>query len=395
MSRLVRMAFVLGLGGAGVLTTPAPAAAQFYGGYGVGFPGNQFGPFGLPYRGPSFNYGWGVTAGIPNPLGGGTINYTRGYYGPVGVALWKNDYPNTYNNPNSFPAPNYSGYMTGGVRNPAAQAAPDVIAKAQRQATEQRMAAPTGVRTTIYDQWAYEKLGVAGLPGLQPGQPPPDALVKALAATDEKQVASGEVLNHIVVGIVASQGKGGKGDSAFLPPNLLAEVRFSGGPNADALNLLRNAGKLELPAAFEDGPLVGVRADLERDFAGVAGPVLAGKVPDPTRVARLEATVKKAHDLLTPAIKDLDFADATAARRFLNQLDSATKVLKTPAAAGLIDSKWATEGTTVADLVKHMTKFKLLFGPVEKGHEEAYLALHRGLAAYLFVLGQNAPPVKK
>jgi hypothetical protein len=56
---------------------------------------------------------------------------------------------------------------------------------------------------------------------------------------------------------------------------------------------------------------------------------------------------------------------------------------------GFVNPKWGTEGANVADLVKHMTKFKLLFGPAALGNEEAYVAMHRGLAAYLFLLSQN------
>jgi hypothetical protein len=396
MSRLARIVFVLGLGAAGVLASPSPASAQFTGGYGIAFPGGRnVGPFGLPLAVPNFSYGWSTYSQIPNPLGGGSITYRQGYYGPVGYAL-QNRYRG-YSSPydlNRSPIPSYGAYTMGGVRNPAVEGMGQAFGRAQRQATQARMM-PGGARTAIYDQWAYERLGVAGLPGLIPGQEPPEALVKALAAADPEEVASGEALNHIVVGVVAAQSQGSKADSAFLPPNLLASVRFAGGPNADALNLLRTAGRLEFPAAFEDGPLAVARADIDREFAAVAAPALVGKAPDPTRVARLEATVKRAHELLTPAIKDMDFADATAARRFLNQLDAAAKVLKTPSSAGLIDPKWTTEGTSVADLVKHMTRNKLLFGPVEAGHGDVYIALHRGLAAYLFVLGENALKPKK
>jgi hypothetical protein len=398
MSRLARIVFVLGLGVAGVLADPSPAAAQFNGGYGIAIPGvgpgSRIGPLGAPLAVPNFYYGWSTYAQIPNPLGGGSLTYASGYYGSVGY--WMQNRNRGYNSPydlNRSPIPSYGAYTMGGVRNSAVEGAGQAFGRAQQQSTQARMM--PGTKTAIYDQWAYERLGVSGLPGLLPGQEPPEALAKALAAANPEEVASGEALNHIVVGIVAAQSQGGKGDSAFLPPNLLASVRFSGGPNADALNLLRSAGKLEFPAAFDDGPLAGVRADVEKEFAAVAAPALVGKAPDPARVARLEATVKKAHDLLTPAIKDMDFAEATAARRFLNQLDTASKVLKTPSSATLLDPKWTTEGASVADLVKHMTKHKLLFGPVEKGQEDVYVALHRGLAAYLFTLGENAAKPKK
>jgi hypothetical protein len=48
----------------------------------------------------------------------------------------------------------------------------------------------------------------------------------------------------------------------------------------------------------------------------------------------------------------------------------------------------------VADLVKYMTKHSIQFGPVPKGQEDAYLALHRGLAAYLLTLRETTPARK-
>ena len=80
----------------------------------------------------------------------------------------------------------------------------------------------------------------------------------------------------------------------------------------------------------------------------------------------------------------------------LNQLDAAAPVLKGPVTASLIDPRWSTEGTNVADLIKYMTKLKILFGPAAKGNEDVYLALHRGLATYLVILNENQKaPAKK
>ena len=62
--------------------------------------------------------------------------------------------------------------------------------------------------------------------------------------------------------------------------------------------------------------------------------------------------------------------------------------MKGNTAVGLIDPKWAAEGLTVADLVKHMARRKLLFGPAPSGDEEAYMTMHRNLVTYLFVLTQ-------
>src|SRR4051812_45085708 len=214
MPRFARKTFALVLGAAGLFAAPGPAKAQFYGGYGINVnTRNGIGPFGLPIAVPNAYYVRGTFASIPNPLGGGSISYGQVYYGPAGY-YWANRNNNNNSSPSSFlTTPTYNAYMSGGVRNPAVDNAPGAFGKAQRQATDIRANA---ARSTIYDQWAYEKVGVAGLPGVRPGEVPPEAIARALAAPDLAQVVSGEALNHVVVAVLATQERGGKGDSAFL-----------------------------------------------------------------------------------------------------------------------------------------------------------------------------------
>lgn len=368
-------------------STAAPASAQYVGG-GFSTPG-----FRTP--GVQYYYTQRFQYSVGSGLGPG-ISYGYSASGPIGYGIMQQRNYNQNQSSSSFlSSPGSSGYMTGGVRSPSSYAASRDFAQAQYQAAAALKYNPVAARNAIYDQWAYEKLGVVGVPGVKPGEDAPAALLKALTAASEAEIASGEALNHIVVGIVAAEKKG-KADSAFLPPNLLAQVRFSGPPAADAINLIRQAGKFTFPAAFDDTALAEIRPVLEKDFAAICAPVMLGKAPEPAKVSKLEGDVAKARAILDPITKNLEFEDATAARRFLNHLDSVVSAVKGTGASGLIDPRWATEGTSVADLVKHLVKNKLLFGPVAKGEEEAYGALHRGLVAYLYVLNesQKAPPKK-
>src|SRR5262249_56681390 len=145
----------------------------------------------------------------------------------------------------------------------------------------------------------------------------------------------------------------------------------------------------------EAGPgLKALRTWIDRDVAAAAASARLGKPGDTHAAVRLEDDVRQAQAALTPAINSLPFEDATAARRLLNQLGAAAKVLKDPKSAGLVNPKWDTEGANVSDLIKHMTKYKLKFGPAERGDHEAYIAVHQGLSGYLFALQQNEPQQK-
>jgi hypothetical protein len=279
-----------------------------------------------------------------------------------------------------------SGYLSGSIgRYESTSAVQRDFARAQRDAAE-LWGNPEAVKRMISDQWAYEKIGLApAAPGL--GKAPADALAVALRASTESEVASGEALNHILAAIVTAEAKGAKGVSAFLPPQVLSDVRFAG-PAGETLNLLRLSGRLPFPAAFDDPTLRPLREAIERDFAAAATPVLAGKPPEPAKLTALEATLAKMEKVAPPILRELSFQEAIAARRFLNQLAGAIRTLKAGGVTGLVNAAWATEGTNVANLVKHMTKFKIQFGPAAEGNEPSYLALHRGLATYLFVLSQ-------
>jgi hypothetical protein len=217
---------------------------------------------------------------------------------------------------------------------------------------------------------------------------PPDALRKVLAPPKPADIVSGDGLNELLREIQRLEAKGAKGPSAYIPSLLLDDMRFAGSPGADLLNLARRADDLEFPAAFNELALVNLRADLAKDFAAVAVAVQAGKAPDAAKLTRLETTFQKVQDAAGPVIKDLPFEEATATRRFLNRMASAIRGMKGNTPVGLIDPKWAAEGLTVADLVKHMTRHKLLFGPAPRGSEESYVTMYRNFATYLFTLAQ-------
>jgi len=372
MTRLTRLT-VLGV----VLATPAAAPAQFFGGAaGVGFPRPPLGG-GLAPRLPNVafaqQYRFGLNTGF------GSYNVGRTLYGPAGYYYFASQ--GNSRNSYLYPAAG-TGYITGGVANPALAAAQAELARAQQAA-----GAAMSAKGAVHEQWAYEKIGVPGVKGVKLGADTPEAVARALATTDEREIATGEPLNDLLIAASVAEKKAGKVESAFLPPDLLADLVFTG-PKADAVNLLRRGGRLDFPAGFDAPVLADARAVLEREFTAVASPVLLGKAAEPARAVKLEAAVAEARKALGPLVREMSFEDAAAARRFLNQLDAAARTFKAPGTAGLIDPAWRVEGTNAAGLVKHLTRHNLLFAPAVPGTEDRYAAAHRGLATYLFGLAE-------
>lgn len=389
-----RLASALVLVAAGLLFTPAVASAQFGLRPNPAFPGPtpvivpSVNPF---FYIPQYRYVGGTNFGFQTMMGNFLFSTRQVYWGldePVWgmyptVPAWQVYYyysPAYYKN---------TPYMIGGGLSVSGR--PDLLLQQQRAiAQAQRYASTHSARDQITAPASYEKGGVLGLP--EPGpQGPPAALRQALAAANPADVASGESLNAILKEIIRVDTKSASVATAYVPPLLLDDVRFGGSPAADLLNFARKAGNLPFPPAFNDPALANLRDELEKDFAAAAAPVLTGKAPEGAKVARLETTFQRLQDTATPVVKNLPFEDATAARRFLNRMAGAIKGMKGNTPVGLIDPKWAAEGLTASDLVRHMNRHKLLFGPAPSGNEESYMTLHRNLVTYLFVL---TPPKK-
>ncbi len=375
MTRLTRLA-ALGV----LLASPAAAPAQFFGGgFGVGgFPRPPL-VGGLTPRLPNVNFAARSVYGLNAPFG--SYMARTGLYGPVGYYYFAQQ--GHSNGSYLYPSAG-TGYITGGVaNNPALAAAQADLARAQQAA-----GAAMSAKGAVHEQWAYEKIGVPGVKGVKLGADTPEAVAKAVATTDEREIATGEPLNHILVAASSAEKKSGKVESAFLPPDLLADLVFTG-PKADAFNLLRRGGRLDFPVGFDTPALADARTALEREFAAAASPVLLGKAAEPAKAAKLEAAVADARKALSPQIREMTFEDAAAARRFLNQLDATARTFKAPGTAGLIDPAWRVEGTNAAGLVKHLSRHNLLFAPAAPGTEDRYVGTHRALATYLFALADT------
>lgn len=362
-----------------LLLAPAMASAQFIAGI-----GNPL--HGFPFSNPYVSMGWGAQRSfVFNTPQFGTIAAGRAYYGSAtGYAAFYNRVPYQYYAVyrNYIPQTSSMGAVAPAFKAPMVNQG--VIANAQMQAMRNEPEA----RKLVFDQWAYEKLGVQNLkdPALKNE---PEEVRKALTASTEAEVASGEMLNNILVASLALEKKGMKTTGVALPPDLLSKVRFTGTPSGEALNLLRAAGNLPFPSLFAEDKMRLVKDEIEKAMVAVAATASTGKAIDQLRVARLSDSVQRARERITPVARNLPFEDAIAARRFLNDLDAIGKLLQDSKMAGLVDPRWATEGVTVPDLVKHMSKYKLLFGPAQNDGAEAYLALQRGLAAYHASLGRQ------
>lgn len=369
---MTRLTALFVLAGAGFVLSPATASAQF----GYGRPG-VYGPVIVPsfnpfFYVPQYRYQQSFGLNVPTMYGNLSIGASRYYYGMTNPAWALAPAAPLFYSPSQ-------SYMSGSsVRPNFALEAQRDLARAQRA-----MGRPgaTGAATG-----AAVGGTAAPAPGAEAAPNLPAGFEKVLAPAERAKVLSGEALNNLLAAIARAEQRRVDRPSAFVSPLQLEEVRFGGSGAAEALNLALRP--LDFPAAFDDPSLKELRLALARDFAPLATALQAGKAPDPAKRAAFEQTLGKMEAALAPVAKSLPPADATAARKFMNQLAAATKALKGDAGNNLINPKWATEGTTIEELARHMSRHKLQFAAAPVGNEETYLNLHRNFATYLFLLTQ-------
>ena len=374
--------------------TPGVADAQFYNNFTRNY-----------YSGYSSGYNSGFMPGlyVNNPYTGQSFNYNYTSYISLG-ADYVNPYTGIrnsfyYNNYQSGPFlptlpfaspyayPQYSGYglgngyLAGGVgayggavNNPALNPVVQEQVRLLRAAGARPNDNDVEARKMIADQWAYEqrakKLVI-----------PVAAAAVAFQNAPEEQVLSGRSINELGVAIRALEAKGAKGTAALLPGDLLSHVAYAPGVSADVIEVV-SAGKLNFPEAVSAREWVGVRGDLQKAAAPVLELASAGKRVPPAAAEKLVSEVKSARKELAPLLRESTFLEATEVTRFLNSLESLSKLGTDANLNGVYVPAWATVGAGVNEYVKHLGKYNLSVAHHGNGDDDAYLALYRAMLDY-------------
>jgi hypothetical protein len=250
------------------------------------------------------------------------------------------------------------------------------LAQAQRNAAGEKGATNDN---PDFDRWLKEAANRREATDPKGARSP--AIDAALIDPSPEAVLNGDALNQLAVRIRELEKQGKKATPGLLAPDLTAKVVFAGGKATAAANQFRQPA-LRFPAALRTNAYTDLRADLEKAYTVVAKEASAGKKVPAAEVDKLLKAVGKANDATRQLVADAPFADAAEVSEFFATLESAAKYLTDAASAGVAGTDWATEGATVAEVVRHQAKFGLKFGPARGDDEAAYYALHRGLLAY-------------
>jgi hypothetical protein len=358
------------------LGTATPVQAQYFPLWRANpyMPAIPLGGFSSPWG--SFQYGQAQSLSLYKVLPTGqTMNFSFSSYS-AGLPLWNN----------SFVQPIYlggssglsGGFTTNRTYNPTLARIQNEIGIAQKQ-----MASLPKSREDNRDElarWASERTRDTG------DNDPLKAVDAAMINPAVEEILNGQILNEIAARIQKLEKAGKRASSSLCPPEMMAVLVFDGGPAADTANAFRKT-EPSYPELLASPMFLDQRKGLTEAFSAVATLVHAGKKPELALINQLEAAAKKAHDEADLLVKSASIEQSAAVARFFNELESGCRYLKTHP-VGVVGPKWLTTGSTVQELVQHMAKYELRFGPVQAGEESAYFSLHRGLLGYYASLSQ-------
>jgi hypothetical protein len=195
------------------------------------------------------------------------------------------------------------------------------------------------------------------------------------------EIWSGKALNDLLLAIQQQQAKGQRGPTVPLDEETLKNINVTTGANSGSLGVLRDNGRPHWPLELTRPAYEAERRRLD-DLAAKAYSQAASGAVDPSVLQEMTSAVDSLQTRLRQNVADVSPSDYMKARRYLNDLDGAIRVLQDPNASKYANGKLAAKGGTVSDLVTEMGSKGLRFAPAVAGDEGAYVALHRALVSY-------------
>ena len=194
------------------------------------------------------------------------------------------------------------------------------------------------------------------------------------------EIWSAKALNDLLKDLQKLQGQGGYATTMPLDQKMLKHINVTNGTTEGGNTKLIREGKTKWPLALKASSFEGQRAQIDKLLPEAIQPAKGGEVDDDTLTSLIGA-IKKLDKNLRSQVADISSTDYVRAKRYVTELESATKVLQDPNVANYF-GKWSAQGNDVAELVRNMTANGLRFAPAGQGDQAAYTSLHRSMATY-------------
>jgi len=278
----------------------------------------------------------------------------------------------------------YGGYLRGAAEVINAQGR---FAIAQQQAVltrEQIKAERIANRKRAFDEWLYER---ERMPTLEDERQrmQREELRRAMNNPPVTEIWSGKALNDLLAELQKQLAKGSlttaPGAEEAFDDDTLKHINVTSRQGTN-VGLLKNDGRLSWPFALTGPEFKDERERLTNLSEDVVKQARFANRIDAGTLKQMTDDMEKINKSLTRQVGDLSPSQYIEAKRFLNNMNDALRVLQQPDAVNYFNRKYAARGKNVPELVKYMTDQGLQFAPAVPGDEASYVAVQRAMAAW-------------
>jgi hypothetical protein len=198
------------------------------------------------------------------------------------------------------------------------------------------------------------------------------------------EIWSGKALNDLLLDLQKLQSAAGYAQTMPLDSAILRRINVTNGTTETGNSQLIRDGKTRWPLTLKSSSFKNEREQIDMLLPEAVKQAKGGEV-DADTLTDLIGAIRKLSNNLRSQVADIPSNDYVRAKRYVTELQNATKVLQDPNVANYF-SKWTAHGNDVADLVRNMTANGLRFAPAGQGDQAAYTSLHRSMATFQVAL---------
>ncbi|HEY7312862.1 MAG TPA: hypothetical protein VH643_26095 [Gemmataceae bacterium] len=318
----------------------------------------------------------GVTAPavIPPPV----INY--GGFGAYGGQGWGGGWGTQWmQNP-------YEGYLNGAANLTTANAQYQLTIQQAKSAREEARRSSLQTRRATIEERQYE---LSLMP--DPEQIRQDQMARSLARSRNNppstDIWSGTALNDLMRSINDAHTRGASGPDVPLSPEVVQHINVTTGVTYGGTGLLKDGGKLSWPYVLRKSTFNAERNKINEQLQTAVKQAQAGEV-GADLLDTIGDSLKQLEQSVDARVEDLTPSQYVQAMRYVRELKNSYKVLQQSDVSKYFKPAWTPSGSTVAELIRQMTKQGLRFGPAVSGDESYYTSLHRSMVDYDVGLAQ-------
>jgi hypothetical protein len=281
--------------------------------------------------------------------------------------------------------PNYygaaGGYLLGASSVIDASGGLQISTERAKLMQEQRKQEKLKTRRQALDEYRYEQMLTPTPEELKQAQMQ-EQIRRSRNDPPLTEIWSGKALNDLLKDLqqMSSSPAYATSTSMLLDQDILKHINVTNGTTVSGSTKLLRDGKTVWPQPLKAKGFEPYRKQIDELLPAAVKQARAGAVDGDT-LDNLTSAVKGLKDSLRAKVADIASTDYIRAKRYVTELEDATRVLQDPNVANYFN-KWTARGKDVAELVKNMTQQGLQFAPANTGDQAAYTSLHRSLSNY-------------